>query len=274
MKPVRTRRGALPQSGPLPLSHVLHTPPAEPRRVDDGRNTAILTAIAALAAVLVLVIGAIGLPLVIRGLSAKGAPAPRGSFSTELALPATIATPDPTSSDSGQSPTDQPPVDATPGDTAGAGNSDPAWWSSIVISWQDRVQAGGSGWVEVTTRGATQCELTIYYSATSQNIGTFGTPSNKTRRRTYSVGDQMTGTARPRVSCWRDGPRTGPSHTWSLTVPIDPAAATTPPAAPSPTPKPTAKPTPKPSTKATATPTATAMPKRKSTPSPDGTTKP
>ena len=268
MKPVRTRRGALPQSGPLPLSHVLHTPPAEPRRLDSGRNAAVLGAIAGLVAVVVLVVGAIGLPLAMGALGPKTASRPHGSISTELALPVAIATPDPSSTELAQPPADTPPVEATPGDTPVSGNNGPAWWSSIVVSWQDRVQAGGDGWVEVTTRGATQCELAISYATLMQNIGTFGAPSNKTRRRTFTVSDQMAGTAHPKVTCWRDGPRTGPSHAWTVNVPIDPAgatptpaASTTPAASPtpaasatqgaSPTTGPTRAPTAKPSTAAT-----------------------
>ena len=238
MKPGMTQReleaelhahfgGAREPVEPPSLGDVMRTLPDDPklrRRGLSGRP-----AIVALAAVVLLVGGALGLPFLMTGAGAQETPsasAKPSSVADETSTPALSEVPTADATDIVvELPTDMPSVgiiiDSTPAPTEAPGGGGSGWWSSIVVTAATKAQSGGEGWVEVTTHGPTQCELLVYYSsALTQNLGGFGAPSNSPRRDTYSVPDDFTGTAYPKVSCWRDGPESGPKHTWTLTVTV------------------------------------------------------
>jgi hypothetical protein len=214
---------------PMSLGDILHTPPSQPKPVRRGFSG--IQAAAVVAVVVLLFAGAVGVPFLLHG----AGPGPKASPTTnEMALTGLGETP---SADASQGigeipsdmPSDAPPIDSTPETTPAPGDTGSAWWTSIVINWLDDVQSGGEGWVEVITRGPTQCELIIYYTPSlQQNLGTFGAPSNSPRRRTFTAPDTFTGTAHPKVTCWRDGPQTGPKHAWTLSVNVTQAATPTP----------------------------------------------
>jgi hypothetical protein len=221
------------------LGDVLRTLPDDPKEVRRSRGFSRLPAVFALTAVVLLAVAAIGLPLVMTGSGTQATPSPspssvadatetpvlEGPPSADATATATDVPVDPPS----DMPSDMPLIDSTPGPTAAPGDNNPGWWSSIVIKYAAKVQSGADGWVEVTTKGPTQCELLVYYSADlQQNLGGFGAPSSKPRRDTYSVPPDFSGIARPKVTCWRDGPQSGPRHSWTLSVTVTKGPAPTP----------------------------------------------
>ena len=240
MNPRTTRRGlgwqirssfpgARQRSRPMSLGDILHTPPSQPRPVRRGVSG--LQAAAVVAVLVLLAGGGLGLPFL---LGRIGGGATASPASNDMALIGPVEIP---SADASQGiaelpsdePPDTPPIDSSSEPSPAPGDTASTWWRAIVINYPDQVQAGGQGWIEVITHGPTQCELLVYYSASlQQNLGGFGAPSNSPRRRTFTVPDNFVGTAYPKITCWRDGPQTGPKHSWTVPVVVTKGATPTP----------------------------------------------